>query len=111
MAGSSVRLAPTRKAASWGTVAVLHLCLFFFQAEDGIRDYKVTGVQTCALPICLRRGQPASNRESCRERSLTAPHSTDTCRGGLLQKKASCDPGSSAAGRFLCNRIDRKSVV
>src|SRR5256885_2518246 len=30
------------------------LCLFFFfQAEDGIRDYKVTGVQTCALPIFI----------------------------------------------------------
>src|SRR2546422_2535252 len=28
---------------------------FFFQAEDGIRDVAVTGVQTCALPICLRR--------------------------------------------------------
>src|SRR2546426_5858445 len=28
---------------------------FFFQAEDGIRDYKVTGVQTCALPICPAR--------------------------------------------------------
>src|SRR5256885_6774720 len=27
------------------------LLIFFFQAEDGIRDYKVTGVQTCALPI------------------------------------------------------------
>src|SRR2546426_2900220 len=26
---------------------------FFFQAEDGIRDYKVTGVQTCALPIFI----------------------------------------------------------
>src|SRR5438094_9681391 len=26
---------------------------FFFQAEDGIRDRTVTGVQTCALPICL----------------------------------------------------------
>src|ERR1022692_5346846 len=26
---------------------------FFFQAEDGIRVYKVTGVQTCALPICV----------------------------------------------------------
>src|SRR5688500_6339689 len=25
--------------------------IFFFQAEDGIRDYNVTGVQTCALPI------------------------------------------------------------
>src|SRR5256885_9917482 len=34
------------------------LCIslfFFFQAEDGIRDYKVTGVQTCALPISLDR--------------------------------------------------------
>src|SRR2546429_5659131 len=29
------------------------VCLFFFQAEDGIRDVAVTGVQTCALPICL----------------------------------------------------------
>src|SRR5438034_6700787 len=27
-------------------------CFFFFQAEDGIRDHCVTGVQTCALPIC-----------------------------------------------------------
>src|SRR5436309_10682457 len=27
------------------------MCFFFFQAEDGIRDFHVTGVQTCALPI------------------------------------------------------------
>src|SRR5690606_39988104 len=26
---------------------------FFFQAQDGIRDFHVTGVQTCALPICV----------------------------------------------------------
>src|SRR5260221_5591831 len=32
-------------------------CVFFFQAEDGIRDHCVTGVQTCALPICCRYGQ------------------------------------------------------
>src|SRR5258708_29897182 len=31
-------------------------CCFFFQAEDGIRDDLVTGVQTCALPICLASG-------------------------------------------------------
>src|SRR5690348_17805085 len=30
---------------------VVVLCVFFFQAEDGIRDGRVTGVQTCALPI------------------------------------------------------------
>src|SRR6266498_2482349 len=28
---------------------------FFFQAEDGIRDADVTGVQTCALPICIKQ--------------------------------------------------------
>src|SRR2546426_6031099 len=31
------------------------LMFFFFQAEDGIRDYKVTGVQTCALPILTEK--------------------------------------------------------
>src|SRR5256885_3701172 len=35
---------------------VARLLFFFFQAEDGIRDYKVTGVQTCALPIWGGRG-------------------------------------------------------
>mgnify|MGYP007026272066 CR=1 FL=1 len=30
---------------------------FFFQAEDGIRDYDVTGVQTCALPILEPAGR------------------------------------------------------
>src|SRR2546426_7876260 len=34
---------------------LLLLFFFFFQAEDGIRDYKVTGVQTCALPISALR--------------------------------------------------------
>src|SRR2546426_3250155 len=33
---------------------------FFFQAEDGIRDYKVTGVQTCALPILYRTASEGS---------------------------------------------------
>src|SRR5258706_8716128 len=34
--------------SSW---ILLKSCIFFFQAEDGIRDWSVTGVQTCALPI------------------------------------------------------------
>src|SRR2546426_10999820 len=41
---------------------------FFFQAEDGIRDYKVTGVQTCALPIS--RSTPL--RKRCRPGSRSA---------------------------------------
>src|SRR3712207_8153112 len=35
---------------------------FFFQAEDGIRDIGVTGVQTCALPICMHE---ISRTDSC----------------------------------------------
>src|SRR5256885_8814689 len=42
------RIAASRRVGF--RVRVWVLC-FFFQAEDGIRDYKVTGVQTCALPI------------------------------------------------------------
>ena len=37
--------------SAWFLVFLLHFCFFFFQAEDGIRDTSVTGVQTCALPI------------------------------------------------------------
>src|SRR5690606_41153640 len=36
-------------------MCIIFYFFFFFQAEDGIRDFHVTGVQTCALPICLRR--------------------------------------------------------
>src|SRR6266540_7271779 len=38
------------------------ICFFFFQAEDGIRDRDVTGVQTCALPISHRPSVPGRSR-------------------------------------------------
>src|SRR5256885_7080820 len=47
------------------------MLVFFFQAEDGIRDYKVTGVQTCALPILALRaaglevGDPGQLLRTC----------------------------------------------
>src|SRR2546426_9547251 len=54
------------------------LSFFFFQAEDGIRDYKVTGVQTCALPITCSL-QPISSLsndsiELARAIQLSAKH-------------------------------------
>src|SRR2546426_5117228 len=42
------------------------ISFFFFQAEDGIRDYKVTGVQTCALPISLPTGAWFLRRKAVR---------------------------------------------
>src|SRR5216683_5840978 len=43
---------------------------FFFQAEDGIRDLIVTGVQTCALPICGRRRGHVDGDEAVRRADL-----------------------------------------
>src|SRR2546422_2126779 len=43
-----------RTARRPSVTSVLNLRFFFFQAEDGIRDVAVTGVQTCALPIYER---------------------------------------------------------
>src|SRR5258708_29385998 len=59
---------------SWHAVIFFFCVLFFFfQAEDGIRDDLVTGVQTCALPIytCRHRGAKLCNAEVGSSRSLT----------------------------------------
>src|SRR5205823_7701107 len=45
-------------------ICVLPSFFFFFQAEDGIRDKLVTGVQTCALPIYPERPRPCDLRFS-----------------------------------------------
>src|SRR2546426_5016224 len=77
---------------------------FFFQAEDGIRDYKVTGVQTCALPISERSplqrdrhtGQLALVRPRDDARRRSEEHTSElqspcnlVCRL-LLEKKNDC---------------------
>src|SRR5437016_7185322 len=60
---SQAKLAPRSAAPSDGSSS---RPAFFFQAEDGIRDWSVTGVQTCALPIYSRlqnrRAYPWNNR-------------------------------------------------
>src|SRR5207248_5191902 len=50
-------------------IVVLFVCFFFFQAEDGIRDRTVTGVQSCALPISAGAGSRSGNRFVVRGRS------------------------------------------
>src|SRR2546425_5464514 len=56
---------------------------FFFQAEDGIRDKLVTGVQTCALPIYTQRLVYAFRR--CLSRKPTEPESAELL--ALLNKQ------------------------
>src|SRR6476660_10455134 len=45
---------------------MIFVFFFFFQAEDGIRDDLVTGVQTCALPICGGTGSAVTRRDPVR---------------------------------------------
>src|SRR5207245_6100993 len=59
------------------------LCFFFFQAEDGIRDATVTGVQTCALPISSPARTPTatSRLRPASTAWCASPRSTPTSGG------------------------------
>src|SRR5256885_7119271 len=84
---------------------------FFFQAEDGIRDYKVTGVQTCALPIYrvsigVQSFQPHLLRVL--ERRHDPAHIRPAVEAGLNHiGRVSVDLIFAVPGQTL----DRKSVV
>src|SRR5437016_9631961 len=53
---------------------------FFFQAEDGIRDWSVTGVQTCALPICYLAEHYARTAPGIAARVHVCYHGLDLAR-------------------------------
>src|SRR5256885_12112290 len=83
---------------------------FFFQAEDGIRDYKVTGVQTCALPICqmvhhriifdefLAVRVPGREKFPC----LLANFLLGVPQQALLMNRAELGGGNPQIGRASC---------
>src|SRR5215216_5662898 len=63
--------------------------IFFFQAEDGIRDDLVTGDQTCALPISSRSASPRSSAEprSRAGRSTSAARPSSTRSGKRSEER------------------------
>src|SRR5206468_8183419 len=72
---------------------------FFFQAEDGIRDLIVTGVQTCALPIS-RRPAIARNIGCYGGDAQTGAHATGDCHARAFSRAAV--RGQTA----ICGRAD-----
>src|SRR5690606_40715197 len=89
--------------------------IFFFQAEDGIRDFHVTGVQTCALPIskasndlhppCQRCSFSLSEPQRCVRQQFLAP--TGRCRSlDAFARYVKCEPspahGLREIGRASC---------
>src|SRR2546426_12707854 len=75
-------------------MSLVILYFFFFQAEDGIRDYKVTGVQTCALPISASQAR-ASTRLTCSsDRGRTIQRGTRPSTAALTQAAVSSTKAS-----------------
>src|SRR6266404_8842773 len=76
---------------------------FFFQAEDGIRDKLVTGVQTCALPIlALQESIPITrNRSRIKSQHLTRVRSD--CR-----RCAACRSTQEIIGAEISARVSRR---
>src|SRR5256885_12611865 len=91
----------------------LETCVFFFffQAEDGIRDYKVTGVQTCALPISL----PAAYQPGLQlavngvdRRRKAAEHSGQYCDSDGEQQGGQVQHHRGFAGRSEERRVGKE---
>src|SRR2546430_8192982 len=73
---------------------------FFFQAEDGIRDLTVTGVQTCALPIFPHLDYPQGRRKLPLEHFVSKE-----CKGG---KSATI---WERTVKWMYNRFERKTEI
>src|SRR3712207_6873732 len=87
----------------------IRVFFFFFQAEDGIRDIGVTGVQTCALPICGRGGADHAVELPADDRLMEA-----RAGAGRREHRRAQARGVHAADRdrVRADRAgDRKSVV
>src|SRR5699024_11821752 len=95
--------------------------IFFFQAEDGIRDRNVTGVQTCALPILLcayagRKPTPRAYTKDSPAPSATAHTRWRSCRnvasgtdGDENRNNASDDQQAKRCRKYAPSRFLRHS--
>src|SRR5690625_7154626 len=77
---------------------------FFFQAEDGIRDGHVTGVQTCALPI-----SPGSSRSGWRAR--TAPRRSSISASGRSEERRVGKECRGRGAREDCRKKDGQGAA
>src|SRR3989440_774087 len=85
---------------------------FFFQAEDGIRDLIVTGVQTCALPISSLEGSWLAARAwlADRARDLLLGETSGGTRVGTLNGGAGREPSPQSDGREIGRASCRERV-
>src|SRR5437764_10755986 len=92
--GHNMSSKPTYLSFAGIMLLTFKMIFFFFQAEDGIRDTSVTGVQTCALPICPpRRLFPPPDARGYHR----PPPPPDAARGGRLELRPPVGERADAA--------------
>ena len=82
----------------------LKFVFFFFQAEDGIRDHCVTGVQTCALPIYKKRGAAATRNGQYKMKGRCRSKKWSVNKVGMLPQR---EPGIIKSGGAAAARIGK----
>src|SRR5256884_1995631 len=98
------------RSSTGGTTHFLCCFFFFFQAEDGIRDVAVTGVQTCALPISLST-LDALPGEVCVLDAAATVVMTNKAWRAFVAARAGAGLGVCEGANFLAAcREDRKST-
>src|SRR3712207_7222025 len=86
------------------------MLFFFFQAEDGIRDIGVTGVQTCALPICVIAVTPCTFRGSPRARRCAERRATWVACAKYGTSFADNHASRSSGSGFVKERSEERRV-
>src|SRR5437588_1003295 len=82
---------------------------FFFQAEDGIRDHCVTGVQTCALPISFMKSETDRGRQDDEPPGL-AVLVLRAIGLALHERRVRLDDGFHALGGLVAQRSEERRV-
>src|SRR5437667_8093746 len=112
MALLALNIFSTSVLGLFSSSTIVGVLFFFFQAEDGIRDRDVTGVQTCALPISPtpsgrgpnpgdRRRRSRPRRRSPRRPPKSPARATDRVSGARTAA-AGGSPGLMQIGRASC---------
>src|SRR3712207_8591496 len=90
-------------------MSAVPLCCFFFQAEDGIRDIGVTGVQTCALPIyILGLHRSENNLNPALHYPAFGPDDEERIARALAVWRQSQDPHGTAVERSEERRVGKE---
>src|SRR5690606_39685793 len=99
----------------WFLESVTYPCGFFFQAEDGIRDFHVTGVQTCALPISavvhVGQGSTVGPPGTHPAAAFALSGTTRRRSPGPRDATATAAPGDSKIGRASCRERVKRTFV